>query len=81
MDYKLSMKPLEDGGTVLLEYDPEIQDKMERVIMCCGREDLVICSVPIFTEGRYTIHLISDNLELEDFWDACVAISMDDYEE
>jgi hypothetical protein len=75
MDYQLIMLPLEAGGTCILDYDPEIHENMEKSIMLCGREDLVICSVPVLFQGKYSLHLISDNENLDDFWEACVKIS------
>jgi hypothetical protein len=78
MDYQLIMKPLEYGGTCILDYDPNMQDNMEKSIMLCGREDLVLCSVPVVHQGKYSLHLISDNQNLDDFWEACVKISNDE---
>jgi hypothetical protein len=75
MDYQLIMLPLEAGGTCILDYDPEMQENMEKSIMLCGREDLVLCSVPVVFQGKCSLHLISDNQNLDDFWEACVTIS------
>lgn len=33
MDYQLSMKPLEAGGTCIVDYDPEIHENMEKSIL------------------------------------------------
>lgn len=78
MDYKLIMLPLEAGGTCILDYDPEMQENMEKSIMLCGREDLVLCSVPVVYPGTCSLHLISDNENLDDFWEACITISDDE---
>lgn len=75
MDYQLIMLPIEAGGTCVLDYDPEIHENMEKSIMLCGREDLVLCSVPVVFPGKYSLHLISDNYNLDDFWEACFTIS------
>lgn len=78
MEFKLIMKPLDDGGTCILDYDPEVQDKMEKAIMLCGREDLILCSVPVISKGKHSLHLISDNTNIDDFWDACMKVSEDE---
>ena len=78
MDYKLIMLPIEEGGTCILDYDPEFQDKMEKAIQLCGREDLILCSVPVVYEGKHSLHLISDNNDLTDWWEACYKISEED---
>lgn len=78
MEFKLIMKPLDDGGTCILDYDPEYQDKMEKSIMLCGREDLILCSVPVIYEGKHSLHLISNNTNIDDFWDACMKVSEED---
>jgi hypothetical protein len=44
----------------------------------CGREDLVLCSVPVEYQGKCSLHLISDNENLDDFWEACVKVSDDE---
>ncbi len=75
IDYKLIMLPFEVGGTHILDYDPEMQEDMEKSIMLCGREDLVLCSVPVVFPGKCSLHLISDNQNLDDFWKACVKVS------
>lgn len=75
MDYKLNMAPLEQGGTAVLDYDPEFHHMMEESIMQCGREDLVLCSVPSMNQGQYSMHLISDNHDLTDWWNAVKIIS------
>ena len=75
MDYQLIMLPLEVGGTCILDYDPEMQENMEKSIMLCGREDLVLCSVPVVFPGKCSLHLISDNKNLDDFWESCVKVS------
>ena len=78
MDYQLIMLPIEVGGTCILDYDPEIHDNMEKSIMLCGREDLILCSVPVIFPDKYSMHLISDNTNLDDFWEACMKVSEDE---
>jgi hypothetical protein len=46
--------------------------------MLCGREDLVLCSVPVVYQGKCSLHLISDNENLDDFWETCVKVSDDE---
>lgn len=75
MDYKLIMLPIEAGGTALLDYEPFHHDLMEEAIMHCGREDLVLCSLPVLQAGQYSLHLISDNQDLTDWWDSVKIIS------
>lgn len=75
MDYKLKMLPLEEGGTSVLDYDPAFHELMEEAIMHCGREDLVLCSVATLDIGQYSMHLISDNQDLTDWWDSVKIIS------
>ena len=77
MNYQLIMQPLEMGGTCILDYDPEFQEEMEKAILECGREDLILCSVPVVYPGKHSLHLISDNTNLSDFWEACYKISED----
>lgn len=72
------MKPLDDGGTCILDYDPEFQDKMEKAIILCGREDLILCSVPVVYKGKCSLHLISDSTNIDDFWNACMKVSEED---
>ncbi len=69
------MTPIELGGTGVLDYDPELQENMEKALVLCGREDLVLCSSPILYEGKYSLHLISDNGDLTDWWEACMKVS------
>lgn len=78
MDFKLIMLPIEAGGTCVLDYDPELQENMEKSIMKCGREDLILCSVPVLFPGKCSLHLISDNFDLDDFWKACQEVSEED---
>lgn len=75
MDYKLIMKPVNDGGTCILDYDPEIQEQMEKALMKSGREDLILCSVPTTFPGKHSLHIISDNYYLDDWWEACITVS------
>jgi hypothetical protein len=69
------MQPLEDGGTCILDYDPEIHDRMEQTLKVCGREDLVLCSLPVKYPGKFSLHLISDNMDMDDWWRACHEVS------
>lgn len=69
------MRPIEEGGTCILDYDPEMQENIEKAIEMCGREDLVLCSVSVLSSEKHSLHLISDNHNLSDFWDACEKIS------
>lgn len=78
MDYQLIMSPIEMGGTCVLDYDPELQESMEKALMKCGREDLVLCSVPVLFEGKHSLHLISDNTDLTDWWNACMEVSQEE---
>ena len=71
------MTPLEMGGTCILDYDPELQENMEKALVLCGREDLILCSVPVLFKGKHSLHLISDNTNLEDWWEACLTIRED----
>ena len=80
MNYKLKMLPFEMGGTCILDYDPELQENMEKSIMLCGREDLILCSVPVLCEGKHALHLISNNMNIDDFWLACEKISQEEDE-
>lgn len=75
MDYKLIMKPIELGGTCILDYDPELQENMEKALKICGREDLILCSLPVIYQGKHSLHLISDNTNMDDWWDACKQVS------
>lgn len=81
MNYKLIMKPVEAGGTCILDYDPEVQGMMEKALMKCGREDLILCSRPVVYPGKYSLHIISDNYDLDDWWDACMMISIEEENE
>lgn len=79
MDFKLKMLPLEDGGTCVLDYDEDMQDFMEKCLVECGREDLILCSVSLYFEPeKCSLHLISENTDLNDWWNACKKIS-DEY--
>jgi hypothetical protein len=37
-----------------------------------------LCSVPVEYQGKCSLHLISDNENLDDFWEACVKVSDDE---
>lgn len=75
MDFKLRMAPLEEGGTAVIDYDPAFHHMMEESIVHCGREDLILCSVPSVHPGQYSMHLISDNNDLTNWWDSVKIIS------
>lgn len=75
MDFKLKMMPVEVGGTCVLDYDPDIHENMEKALQICGREDLILCSVPTVFPGKYSLHIISDNFDLTDWWEACMMVS------
>ncbi len=75
MDYKLNMLPMELGGTAVLDYDPEYQYLMEETLMLCGREDIILCSRSYTDKEKYSMHLISENNDLTDWWDATKIIS------
>lgn len=75
MDYKLNMLPLELGGTAILDYDPEYQYLMEEALMLCGREDIVLCSRSYTDPTKCSMHLISENDDLTDWWNATKIIS------
>jgi hypothetical protein len=81
MNFKLIMKPLEDGGTCILSYEPELHDKMEKTLLKCGREDLILCSAPVIYPNKYSLHLISDKEDLTDWWEACMIVSEEDNHE
>lgn len=78
MSYRLNMLPIEAGGTGVLDYDPELQENMEKALQLCGREDLVLCSVPMLFPGKHSLHLISNNHDLTDWWEACQKVSEED---
>ena len=81
MNYNLCMIPVEMGGTWLLDYDEELHGEMEEVIIACNREDLVLCSKSASTfddPKRCSLHLIGDNFNLNDFWEACLQIKLKD---
>ena len=79
MNYKLNMLSLENGGTAILDYDCEHQELMEETLMLCGREDIVLCSRPSVYAGKCSMHLISDNNDLTDWWE-CVNMISKKYE-
>ena len=75
MDYKLNMLPMELGGTAVLDYDPEYQYLMEETLVLCGREDIILCSRSYTNEEKCSMHLISENHDLTDWWDTIKIIS------
>lgn len=80
MDYKLNMLPLVEGGTAVLDYEPQFHPLMEETLVLCGREDIVLCSRSYINEGMYSMHLISDDYDLTDWWD-CAKVISDKYAE
>ena len=75
MDYKLNMLPMELGGTAILDYDPEYHHLMEETLVLCGREDIILCSRSYTNQEKCSMHLISENYDLTDWWDATKIIS------
>lgn len=75
MDYKLVMQSLDEGGTIVLEYDSDIHEKMEQALMVSGREDIILCSVPFTRKGAHTMHLISEKYDLTDWWNAVLSVN------
>jgi hypothetical protein len=48
---------------------------MEETLMLCGREDIILCSRSYTDKEKYSMHLISENNDLTDWWDATKIIS------